>query len=304
MPFIAGIIVLFSIPLDKDFAYHFVKGECDNKASWMYHRIFEDNRPIDIVFSGASQTGSTIMDDFISKELSHLAGKNIEALNYGYCRRGRDIQYVMLKDLFRHKQPKILVIEVPEDEPKKSHPVFPYLAESHDLFGSFVLFNQRYLISVWKGITVRFERLRIQIMGEKQETSPIDYPLYGYRPSTHIVSKDVVEKNSDAWKHRLDNAKAALIRKIELNYSKHYLTKMAEIAENNNCEVLFLYLSESGSSLKKPLSADFYEQLGELIILPDEIIKNRANWKDATHFNDSGALETSKYLLPTLSEMF
>lgn len=120
LPFLIGVVVLFLIPVNKKFSFNFVKGECDNKASWIYHRIFEDERPIDIAFMGASQTGCAIMDKTIEKLLSDSLGRNINVANLGYCRRGRDIQYVMLKELFRHKKPSILVIEVAEDEPKKA----------------------------------------------------------------------------------------------------------------------------------------------------------------------------------------
>ncbi len=170
LPFLAGIILLFSFPVDEKFSYRFVKGECDDKASWIYNRIFEDERNIDIVFSGASQTGSAIMDKFVGNELSRITGTDIQAVNFGYCRRGRDVQYVMLKDLFQHKNPEILVVEIYEDEPKKSHPVFPYLANTRELFNSFILFNQRFPASVFKGTAVRFEYLKFRLFNLNYET--------------------------------------------------------------------------------------------------------------------------------------
>ena len=69
LPFLIGIVVLFFIPVNKKFSYNFVKGECDNKASWIYNRIFEDERQIDIAFTGASQTSCAIMDKVIEVEL-------------------------------------------------------------------------------------------------------------------------------------------------------------------------------------------------------------------------------------------
>ncbi|WP_167619039.1 hypothetical protein [Maribellus sediminis] len=302
LPFLAGIIVLFVLPQDKYFAYHFVKGECDNKADWMYHRIFEDPRPVDVVFSGASHTGSAIMDQFISEELSLKAGQEIEAVNYGYCRGGRDIQYVMLKDLFEQKHPRILVIDVAEDEPKKSHPVFPYLAECKDLFGSFVLFNQRYFTAIWKGITVRFESLRNKIAGGNPVTSENQYRDFGYRPSSHLVNEAAIKENAATWHRRLSSPKPQILRNIELNYSLHYLQKIARLAQENQCTLLFVYLPESGSNLKEPLLESYYEILAPVIILPESLILERTNWKDATHFNDSGAKAASRFLVPFLED--
>lgn len=302
LPLIVGIVALFSIPLDKNFAYHFVRGECDNKASWMYHRIFEDPRPVDVVFSGASHTGSAIMDQFISEELSLKTGNKIEAVNYAYCRGGRDIQYIMLKDLFEQKHPRILVIDVAEDEPKKSHPVFPYLAESKDLFCSFVPFNQRYFTAIWKGIVVRFESLRNEITGGNTASSETQYPDFGYRPSTHVVDEANIKENAAKWHRRLSKQKPQILRKLELNYSLHYLQKIARLARENQCTLLFVYLPESGSNLKEPLLESYYEILAPVIILPESLIHERTNWKDATHFNDSGAWAASWFLVPFLED--
>jgi len=301
LPLFAGIVILFLVPVDKNFSYHFVKGECDNKASWIYQRIFEHDENIEIAFTGASQTSCAIMDEYLEKELTKVAGHDIKVANLGYCRRGRDIQFVMLKDLFQQKKPKILVIEIAEDEPKKSHPVFPYLAESHDLWGSIVFFNQRYFLNIWKGIAVRFEYLKHVLFQEESLIKKQNTESFGYLPSTQIAESEIIKQNETDWKNRLSKVKPQLVRNIELNYSKHYVEKIVNLARQHNCEVLFLYLPESGSKIKIPLLTDYYKTLGRLILLPDSIVTNPLNWKDATHFNDSGALEVSDFIVSEIS---
>jgi hypothetical protein len=296
LPLIAGIVFLFLIPVDQNFSYHFVKGECDNKASWIYNRIFEQKENIDIAFTGASQTSCAIMDEYLEIELTKLTGNPTNVVNLGYCRRGRDIQFAMLNDLFQQKKPKILVIEVAEDEPKKSHPVFPYLAETHDLLSSFVFYNQRFPINIWNGIVVRFEYLKHRFFADKRLNTNHQTGKYGYLPSDQIAEPEILEKNKADWTNRLSKSKPELIRKVELNYSKHFLEKIVKLARQNNCEVVFLYLPESGSNLKYPLLKDFYQSFGKLIVLPDSILTNTQNWKDATHFNDSGAVKVSDFV--------
>lgn len=302
LPVVAGAALLFLIQVDKNFSYHFVKGECDNKAAWIYHRVFEQPENIDIVFSGASQTSCGVMDELIENEISATTGQEIKVANLGYCRRGRDIQFVMLKDLFQQKKPKILVLEVAEDEPKKSHPVFPYLAESGDLWGSFVFFNQRYFLNIWKGIVVRFEYLKHRLFSDKSLNTSYQTGKSGYHPSDQIAEPEILQKNKADWTNRFSKSKSELIRKIELNYSKHYLEKIVELARQNNCEVVFLYLPESGSNLKYPLLKDYYQSFGKLIVLPDSILTNTQNWKDATHFNDSGAVKVSEFIVSEISD--
>ncbi len=295
LPFLIGIVVLLFIPVNKKFSYNFVKGECDNKASWIYQRIFEDRRQIEVAFTGASQTSCGVMDETIENELTNRLGENINVANLGYCRRGRDIQYIMLKELFRHKKPSILIIEVAEDEPKKSHPVFPFLAESFDLLGSFIVFNQRYFSNIWKGIAVRFEHLKHQVFNTDYLT--VNYTSsFGYMPSNQLATNEDFDQNKVNWQERNSKPKPAMFRNMELNYSEHYLSEIVKLANENNCKIMFLYLPESGSGIKTPLLSEFYTNLGELVILPDSIISNHLNWKDATHFNDSGAKKASYFI--------
>jgi hypothetical protein len=303
LPILIGVVMLFMIPVDKKFSYNFVKGECDNKASWIYRRIFEDERPIDIAFTGASQTSCAIMDQWIENELTSQSTEKIEVANLGYCRRGRDIQYVMLKELFRHKQPSVLVIEVAEDEPKKSHPVFPYLAENGDLFGSFVMFNQRYFKNIVNGAAVRFEQLKEFVFKNDHKTEIIKNG-FGYLPSTQLASTQDFVENSMNWQERNSKIKPRMLREAGLNFSKHYVKKIVQLAQNHNCHVVFLYLPESGSEIKKPLLIDFYKKFGELIILPESIISDHANWKDATHFNNSGAKKTSAFIVKEFANFY
>jgi hypothetical protein len=226
----------------------------------------------------------------------------MKVANLGYCRRGRDIQYVMLKDLFQQKKPKILVIEVAEDEPKKSHPVFPYLAESHDLWGSIVFFNQRFPVNIWKGIVVRFEYVKHVVFHEENQIENQYKESFGYLPSTQIAEPEIIKQNETDWTNRLSKSKPEFVRNIELNYSKHYLEKIVNLARQHNCKVLFLYLPESGSKIKIPLLSDYYKTLGRLILLPDSIVTNPLNWKDATHFNDSGAVKVSEFIVSEISD--
>lgn len=269
----------------------------------MYHRVFEDDRSIDVVFSGASQTTCAIMDEVISEKLTETEGKQVNAVNFGYCRRGRDIQYAMLKDLFKRKHPKILVMEVYEDEPKKGHPVFPYLAESRNLFESMTLFSQRYFAPIWQGIVVRFEFFKNRLFNEVYKTGDGNDRDYGYWPSNHEITADEVAHNEESWKKRLKKSEAGIIRNAELHYSKYYLEKMIQMAEKENCKVVFIYFPEIGSNLKSPLLMNYYEQFSEVIVLPDEIVRNTKNWKDASHFNDLGALAVSEYIVPIIDKI-
>jgi hypothetical protein len=300
IPALIGVIFLFIIPVNKQFSYRFVKGECNNKASWIYDRIFLSEHELDVVFIGASQTACAVMDQQIEKELNEITEKPIKAGNLGYCRGGRDIQYIMLKEVFRHKKPSLVVIEVAEDEPKKSHPVFPYLAETRDLLGSIVFLNQRYFKSLYKGLSVRLEHLK-WILFENSYPGPSYVSDYGYLQNSTIADAELFHQNRNNWEKRLQRTKPGFYREIELNYSKHYLEKMVNLANENGCRVVFLYMRESGNNLEKPLLFGYYQIFSNVIILPESIYSEPANWSDATHFNDSGATRATKHIASELS---
>jgi hypothetical protein len=303
IPVFAGVIILFSIPINKQFSYRFVKGECNNKASWIYDRIYLSEQELDVVFIGASQTSCAVIDQQIEQELNEIVEKSIKVVNLGYCRGGRDIQYIMLKEVLRQKNPSVVVIEVTEDEPKKSHPVFPYLADNGDLLGSLVLFNQRYFQSLYKGLSVRYEYLKWLLFGNSYPVSGY-VTDHGYLNSSTIADVELFRRNRNNWEKRLQRTKSNFFREIEINYSTHYLEKMVNLANENGCRVVFLYLRESGSGLTKPMLYDYYQSISEVIFLPEVIYSVPENWSDATHFNDMGAARASKHIASELSRFF
>ncbi len=302
LPVFVGGMLLFSMNPEKQFSYYFVKGECSNKASWIYDRIFLSDKKLDVVFIGASQTACAVKDELIEQRLKEQTGEIIKVASLGYCRRGRDIQYSMLKDVFRQKNPRLVVIEVAEDEPKKSHPVFPYLAESEDIVASHVFFNQRYPAALWKGLVLRFEFLKGKLFGLPELTgdSAADH---GYIPTHSTADEELLLNNRLNWERRLKNKKASLVRTIELHYSRHYLEEIAAMAENNGCRIVFLYLRESGSGMRLPLLYDYYRSVADVIVLPDSIFNAPHYWFDATHLNDKGATVASEKIAKEIEKL-
>ncbi|MBN1822537.1 MAG: hypothetical protein JXR31_02715 [Prolixibacteraceae bacterium] len=301
IPLILGCIYLFIRPTDKQFAYHFVKGECSNKASWIYDRIFINNDPVDVVFLGDSHIANGLMDDYLQALFDSLFQNPVNVANIGYCRGGRDIQYTMLNDLFRHKSLKILILNVGEDEPKKGHPVFPYLATTSELFESFIYFNQKFFKFIWVGLTTRFEDLRLEIL-KGNVNYEFNSKLFGYQGSNQVMNITEQELNQKRWEKRLNRWKSKVIRNIELIYSKNYLKKIVRLADKNNCQVFFVYFPESGSKLKTPMLQEFYEDLAPLMFIPQEISSDPLNWKDPSHFNDSGAKKITEWLFKEISD--
>lgn len=293
IPVFIGIAILFMIPVDKKFAYRFVKGECDNKAEWIYRQIFEEPKNIDIAFLGASHTTCGIMDYLIESELNNQDSPELNIKNFGYCRGGRDIQYIFLKDLFENHSPRLVFIEAMEDEPKKSHPVFGYLAGNKDLWHSAIFFNQQYLTNLWKGLVVRFEFSKHKLLGNSKTTQSFFHDS-GYIPSTIIANPSDLANNHQSWEKRLAKKTPGFIRETQIAYSKSYIEKMVKLANQHHCQLVFIYLPEWGSKLEKPLLYNYYKQFADVILPKKSTIEDTNNWKDAGHLNDYGALQITR----------
>ena len=66
IPFLVGVLLIFKAPYSKEFAYSFRKN-VDCNTSWIYYRLFQNNKPIDVAFMGTSHTGCGINDSLIER---------------------------------------------------------------------------------------------------------------------------------------------------------------------------------------------------------------------------------------------
>ena len=193
IPFIVVVITLIVLPVSKDFGYHFIKGNCYNHGAWLYDRIFENETPVDIVFLGSSKTLHGINEKVIETKINERTGKNINVVNFGYCQLGRNFLYSILKDLLKHKNPKLVFIEISEDESRSTHNSYPYIADSKDLVFSH-LFNQYYLPDLFRGIVLRWEFYKTKLIFGIEEKTPNLYN-YGYAGSNRITIDYEIERN-------------------------------------------------------------------------------------------------------------
>ena len=281
---IIPFMVLFKAPYSKEFAYHFIEGDCYNHGAWIFDRITKNLTPIDVAFIGSSHTIHAIQE----KKIEQILGSNDHLVNLGYCRSGRNFEFMLLKVLLEHKAPKLIVIEVYEDEVKNSHDMFPYLADSRDLLLTPTLINRDYFSDVYNGASARLEYFKAKYVFGRRITEPTT-ELYGYGAGDRIATEDELTKNIAAWQKRFKRFEPESIEKIKMKYPFAYLAKMIRVINEKNIPIVFVYLPESGSKLKKPKYAEYYQSIGPLLFPPQNIFENTTNWMDATHLNDQGS---------------
>jgi len=289
------LVALFIAPCPEEFAYHYIENDCYNHGAWIYDRIIHNPTPIDIAFIGSSHTIHAFQD----KKMESLLGTNDHLANLGYCRYGRNLEYVLLKLLLNHKSPKLIVIEVHEDEEKNSHDIFPYLAETKDLLMTPTPINRDYFSDLFNGASARLECFKVRYIFNKKFPEPTS-ELYGYGSDDRIVTKEELDENEKAWQRRLNRTEFELIEKVKMKYPLAYLEKMIRMIEVKKIPFIFVYLPEHGSKLKSPKYATYYQNIAKLLIPPQSIFDDSSNWMDASHLNDKGSELLSEWMTDQL----
>ncbi len=291
-------VMLLILPYSNEFARHFIKDDCYNHGAWIFDRLTKNTTPIDIAFIGSSHT----IHSFQENKMEGLLGNRLHLANLGYCRFGRNLEYLFVKELVANKDPKLVVIEVHEDESKNSHDIFPFLADTKELLISPTFLNRDYFSDVFKGVSARLEQFKTRaIFQEKYPEN--DLNLYGYGESDRIASEEEFLKNKEGWSKWTKRRGSPELEKIQLKYPYAYLTKTINLLNDKKIPFIFVYLPESGSNFQAPLRLDFYKQYGQVLILPDSILKNPTNWMDDMHFNNQGAGQVSEWMAKKLKQI-
>lgn len=293
------LVILFIAPYSKEFAYHFIQDDCYNHGAWIFDRITHNSAPIDVAFIGSSHT----IHAFQEKKMEELLDSNDRLANLGYCRYGRNLEYTLLKLLLEHKRPKVIVIEAHEDEEKNSHDIFPYLAETNDLFLVPTPIDRDYFSDLFHGASARLECYKAKYIFRKNHLEP-NTDLYGYGPSDRTVKDEELTENEKVWQKRLNQTEYKSIEEIQMKYPLAYLNKTIDLIKEKNIRLLFVYLPEYGSKLANPKHAAYYQKAGPLLIPPPFIFDDATNWMDASHLNNKGAELLSTWMAEQLKNEF
>jgi hypothetical protein len=292
------LFCLLLYPVGKQYAYQFCTNDCFNKGVWIYDRSYHNTAPVDVAFIGSSRTSLGIMETALEDSLKKLH-VNMSIANMGYCRWGRNMDYATAKILFAHKQPRCIVLELHEEEERLGHVDFGYIADTKDVLMPVLVFNQHFFSDVYKALVVRFDFLKHTILND-QPPAPIDHDVHGYIHFNGSIDPQELAKRLEEERGRKHYEDTKIEKLINKQYPLAYLQKMIALAVANNCKVVFLYIPGYCSLPPNPGEFDYYQRYGPVLSVPSAILKQPQNWRDADHFNDSGALKLSSWLAGAL----
>jgi hypothetical protein len=276
----------------QSWAYHYFR-EDYAKAGWVYDRMISAPRPTDNLFVGSSHMLNAIDDGLIAKQFATLKA----AYNAGIPTSARNLQYLVFRDIVSRNKPRRLFLELRETEERTSHFGFAILARVGDAFGAPA--SPWWARDVLWMLQRRFEYLSQRFLPPQPSTVRADSPEYGYLPNLHQVPPDQLAH---------DVAAAAGIKQwrvlptafgnLEFRANKLYVEQIAKLCRDDNIELHFLYLPFFGAP-RQPIDVAYYERLGLLHLLPEEIAGKLEYWADVTHFNPKGAEAYTRWLIGT-----
>lgn len=299
IPLLLCWVMLFMVKGSERFRYHFPKYNCMGHSGWIYDRLNLIERDVAIAFVGTSRTMDNVNDLILEQ---HLKNANIDmnVLNMGYCRFGRNMHHLLTKRMLERWDLKHVILEINLKENWDGHEDFAYLAGNEELFMPVMIFNDNYIEDIYKASKARFDDIRSKLFQVNMLPEVHKDWLYGHFTDTTHESIEVLERLAEEGKHIKKTT--GFTRWFRYQYSFSYIDKTIKMLEEKGCKVHFLYLPQYGLS-RVPEEYDYFKKRGNVLIPPDSIYNNMYNWKDGSHMNEYGATAMSHWLKHELVDL-
>ncbi|HEX3397427.1 MAG TPA: hypothetical protein VHS76_12065 [Steroidobacteraceae bacterium] len=297
-----GALIL--LPHDKYLRYQSLNDRSAPNSYWIYERIHDDPTPIDIAFIGTSRTGRSINTERLQNDLAAY-GIHTHAVNFHIVKTGRNMHYVIAKELLEHRAVKLLVLEITEVEDRKPHPDFIFLADTSDVLSAPLFINTQYFSDL-----ARLPGRQLDLfLDTKLQRSGLRTPDFVPPPyegpnldrTEYLLTLDGV-KHSLAGEHTLAEMETMRVSHdadatppvlppslawLEYRMSRYYIDGIFDLAARNGTRIALLYLPRFGG----PAVPDPYRLYAKRapLINPAAAVQNFRLWSDETHVNAQGS---------------
>jgi hypothetical protein len=287
------------------------------KAGWIYERIHFDRTPIDVMFVGTSHTVFGVNSTQVEQAYTAVTGRSLHVVNFAMQHLGRDIDYLFAREAIESRSVKLLIIEVPDDEPRSLHPAFFELATLRELVDAPILINTSYLPNLarlplrqvtlfarsiapgWFGTRLNFDPAGYRGPNwddTYEERGSVDYPVLHPVPRLQTPTAAELELERAHYERMVDDKLSlpGFLQPLEHRANLVYLQRTIDLARRHGVAIQLLYLP-SYRAPASPRFAAFYAQFGPLWY-PEAIYADASNWSDVNHLNYRGASALSLWL--------
>ncbi len=314
---VAAIAVMLALPHDRYIRWQALHTEAYARLGWAYERIHDDPTPLDVAFVGTSHTlngvDAAAVDQALAAEGAHTPdGRCVVVTNFAIPEYGRNLHWILARELLRSRRVNTLVLEVFENETRKAHPLFSHVADERDIFGAPLLVNVGYLPDAvrlpYRQLSLWFESLFPEDFGLRRRFDPRNYDgstvdntrVVNARgialtpPRDKIEALDALkaEARSNARKKNL-HMMGARFERYEYAVPRTYVNDILDLARQRGTKVVFLYLPGYGQPAQ-PVDMRLYA--GHEMLSANDILKRTDYWYDVHHLNAAGASVLSQRL--------
>ena len=302
------------LPDDPYQRWQLLDGTIQKNARWIYERANFDPAPIDVVFLGPSRTAAGVNSRELETALGEM-GIHAHVVNFSLPETGRDINYVVARELFRTKSPKVLVLGITEKPSRFGHPAFKYVAASALVADPGYFINLNYLSNLtylpYRRMELFLADLWPSLMGltktfnpETYRGSDIDTTSAGFSSGR---SRSVPASHEELVRgvHKLEAGMRppilpASLSDVEFGDERHYIREIAELAREKGTRIVFLNLPfYSGPDTIQ--DEPFYRQFGDIINA--SFIASHPEWyADYAHLTTHGASVLTAWLVPYIAK--
>ena len=273
---------------------------------------------MDIVFIGTSHTVFGVDSTVVEQSCRAAGGERCRTVNFAMPHLGRDLHWLIGREVLESRKPRLLVIEVQEKEPRAMHPAFPYLANADDLIAAPMIVNTAYFPNLTR-LPLRQASLWARtimptLFGSRTKFDPglyrgphwddtyaeagsLEHPVAD--PSPRIAVHSAAELEFErAHPQSTEGAGFQLpspLHALEYRATITYLGKLTSLAQLKGIPVRFLYMPSYGET-KPPEFSRYYQLAAPVWQMPKDVRLRPELWLDVGHLNYAGATRFSRWL--------
>ena len=306
------------IPHSRYVRWQDMRVEAYARLGWIYERIHFDDTPVDVAFIGTSHTLNGIDGALVEATLSQHLGECRRVVNLAMPQYGRNLHWLIVRELLQNRRVGTIVVEVFENESRKPHPLFAAVAEVQDVLRAPALINLNWLTDIAKlparQVLLALKSLWPEGFGLRPVFDPAAYdgpdvdntrrvqvrgvaltPLLD-----RVIPPDVLEQRAEAVRRRKDvNMLPPSWESLEYGMPLHYLRLITQLAHHQGTEIRFLYLPSYAYARHQPHHGAHYD--GPLMHTGDLLARTDV-WQDPDHLNMHGARILSERVGVMLAE--
>ncbi len=269
-----------------------------SRLGWVFRRIHDSERPIDVVFLGSSHTCCAVSDEAIEKRLSEL-GIDVNVVNFGIPHLGRNLELHIMREVLKRHKPSLFMIEARENEPRKGHPIAHYVYSTDDAIASFHIMNLEWASDMLHLARRNLIRCADVALG-RDDTGKIPTPAVSRWSPAGGDGKPLTEAEFERYQRskKRTSLGPASLEELEFAYPASLVRKQTALGNEHGAMVRYLYLPGISGVENRKVVGFPKELSGQVVYMGWGKLLDHRYWFDYVHINSSG----TRLIAPLLAE--